>query len=81
MLLKLKPKAIMTEIRFINYSKDYNHNKRIVVTKEKSEELYELYEAMVLNGDGVCVSLNETSIAFNGEIVQDKCIKYKSNFR
>lgn len=71
----------MTEIRFINYSKDYESNKRIVVTKEKSEELYEFYEAMVLNGDGVCVSLNETSIAFNGEIVQDKCIKYKTNYR
>ena len=55
----------MTELRFINYSKDYDHNKRIVVTKEKSEELYEFYEAMVLNG----------------EIVQGKCIKYKSNFR
>lgn len=71
----------MTDIRFINYSKDYDHNKKIVVTKEKSEELYELYEAMVLNGDGVCVSLNETLIASNGEIVQGKCIKYKSNFR
>lgn len=71
----------MTEICFINYSKDYGHNERIVVTKEKSEELYEFYEAMVLNGDGVCVSLNETSIAFNGEIVQDKCIKCKTNFR
>lgn len=70
----------MTDIRFINYSKDYDRHKMIVVTKEKSEELYELYEAMVLNGDGVCVSLNETSIAFNGEIVQGECIKCKYNF-
>lgn len=68
------------EIMFINFSEDYDHNKRIVVTKEKAEELYEFYKAMVENGDGVCVSLNKTAIAFNGEIVQGKCVKCETNF-
>lgn len=68
------------ETMFINFSKDYDSNKRIVVTKEKAEELYETYKAMVENGDGVCVSLNETRVAFNGEIVQGHCVKRCSNF-
>lgn len=68
------------KIMFINFSKDYNSNKLIVVTEEKAEELYETYKSMVVNGKAVCISLNETLVASNGEIVQGRCVKCYSNF-
>ena len=63
------------DIHFINYGRYDGSNERIVVTKEKANDLFEYYKSCVPDVYDYA-ALNEAVVAINGEVIQGNCLKY-----